>query len=165
MRKLSWKEDWPTIPYMIAVLLTVFVPILDFIFIQNLVFKFNIWFIIGLILVIPTTILRLYPRKVLVDAGFPSITSTARLQIVDNHKLVKNGLYKHIRHPLYLGEIFRTLIFPLIFSSLIAILFSVIAIIFLLFRIRIEERMLLEEFGEEYEEYKRNTKKLIPYIY
>ena len=35
----------------------------------------------------------------------------------------------------------------------------------LLFRIGIEERMLVEEFGAEYEEYMRRTKKLIPYVY
>jgi protein-S-isoprenylcysteine O-methyltransferase Ste14 len=35
----------------------------------------------------------------------------------------------------------------------------------LLFRIGIEERMLVEEFGVEYEEYMRRTKKLIPYVY
>jgi len=35
----------------------------------------------------------------------------------------------------------------------------------LLFRIGIEERMLVEEFGVKYEDYMRRTKKLIPYVY
>jgi len=34
-----------------------------------------------------------------------------------------------------------------------------------LFRIRNEERMLVEAFGEEYKKYQKTTKKLIPYIY
>jgi protein-S-isoprenylcysteine O-methyltransferase Ste14 len=37
--------------------------------------------------------------------------------------------------------------------------------LFLLFRIPIEEEMLVEEFGEEYEEYRERTKKLIPYVF
>jgi protein-S-isoprenylcysteine O-methyltransferase Ste14 len=37
--------------------------------------------------------------------------------------------------------------------------------VFLLLRIEIEENMLVEAFGEEYREYQRNTKKLIPSIY
>jgi protein-S-isoprenylcysteine O-methyltransferase Ste14 len=40
----------------------------------------------------------------------------------------------------------------------------IIANIFLLFRIEIEERMLISEFGLEYDEYKKETKKLLPYI-
>jgi len=37
--------------------------------------------------------------------------------------------------------------------------------IILLFRIGIEERMLVEEFGVEYEEYMKRTRKLVPYVY
>jgi len=32
-------------------------------------------------------------------------------------------------------------------------------------RIRIEERMLTEEFGDAYRTYKKGTSKLIPFIY
>jgi len=34
-----------------------------------------------------------------------------------------------------------------------------------LYRIRIEERVLLEEFGNEYREHMKKTKKMIPYVY
>jgi protein-S-isoprenylcysteine O-methyltransferase Ste14 len=51
------------------------------------------------------------------------------------------------------------------FSSLYGVLLVGVATIFFLFRIEIEEKMLIEAFGEEYKEYQRNTKKMIPYIY
>jgi len=38
-------------------------------------------------------------------------------------------------------------------------------ILLILYRIKIEERMMLEEFGEEYREYMKESKKLIPYLY
>lgn len=98
-------------------------------------------------------------------AGFASFTGTARLQIVKKHKLVKDGLYKYIRHPLYLGEILRNRWFVLIFSSVYGTLIVLLASIFLLFRIELEEKMLIVVFGEEYEEYKRKTNRIIPYIY
>jgi protein-S-isoprenylcysteine O-methyltransferase Ste14 len=41
----------------------------------------------------------------------------------------------------------------------------IIADMFLLFRIEIEEKVLIAEFGLEYEEYKKKTKKLIPHLY
>jgi protein-S-isoprenylcysteine O-methyltransferase Ste14 len=98
-------------------------------------------------------------------ARFRSLASTGRLQIVEGHRLVKDGLYRHIRHPMYLGEIIRDFGFVMIFSSLYGMLLVSAATVFLLFRIEIEEKMLIEAFSEEYREYQRNTKKLIPYIY
>jgi protein-S-isoprenylcysteine O-methyltransferase Ste14 len=124
------------------------------------VLQINIWFITAIVLLLPIIYLRTYPRKILRDAGFPNLVSTARLQIVENHKLVKDGLYKHVRH-----EIFRAFLVQLFLSSLIGFVFSIIAICLLLIRIQIEESMLIEKFGDEYEEYKKNTKKLIPFIY
>ena len=98
-------------------------------------------------------------------AGFGSLVGTAKLKIVKQHRLVKDGLYKHIRHPIYLGEILRNLGFVLIFSSVYGLLIILPASIFLLFRIEIEEKMLIVIFGEEYKDYKRNTKRIIPYVY
>lgn len=33
------------------------------------------------------------------------------------------------------------------------------------YRIKIEEKMMLEKFGDEYQEYMKKSKKLIPYLY
>jgi len=35
----------------------------------------------------------------------------------------------------------------------------------MLYRIKIEEKMLIEKFGDEYRQYMEKTKKLIPFIY
>ena len=78
---------------------------------------------------------------------------------------MKDGLYKHVRHPLYLGEILRNFGIVSVFSSGYGILLVVIGTAFLLLRIRLEENMLVEAFGRDYEDYKRKTKRLIPYIY
>jgi protein-S-isoprenylcysteine O-methyltransferase Ste14 len=105
---------------------------------------------------------RLILRK---KAGFDNIVSTSRLQIVEDQKLLKIGPYKYIRHPLYLGEILRNLGLVSIFSSAYGILLVFIGTILLLFRIKMEEEMLIEAFGSEYSDYKKATKRLIPYIY
>ena len=98
-------------------------------------------------------------------AGFANLVSTSRLQIVENQKLVTDGPYHYIRHPLYLGEILRNVGIVSIFSSGIGLLLILVGTILLLFRINMEEEMLLKAFGSEYKEYQRTTKKLIPYIY
>jgi len=98
-------------------------------------------------------------------AGFGSLAATAKLQIVERHHLVKDGLYRHIRHPLYLGEILRNFGIVSVFSSVYGVLSIAVATGFLFFRIRNEERMLIERFGEEYKEHQRTTKRIVPYIY
>ena len=82
MSKLSFREDWPVIPYLTILLLGIIVSILDFIVIQQWVLQVNIWFITAIVLLLPIIYLRTYPRKILRDAGFPNLVSTARLQIV-----------------------------------------------------------------------------------
>ena len=53
----------------------------------------------------------------------------------------------------------------MLLSSAYGVLFIAVATILLLFRIEIEEKMLIDVFGDDYHEYKRNTKRIIPHIY
>ena len=140
------------------------VSIYDFWILQKLSFRLSVALVIGILLVAVGGYLRFTSRRTLMKAGF-GLVSSSRLQIVEGQRLVTDGVYSHVRHPLYLGEISRNLGFTLILSSLYGFVVVLVGSLFLPFRIQIEERMLLEEFGREYEEYKRRTKKLIPYIY
>lgn len=79
--------------------------------------------------------------------------------------LVNYGIYKHVRHPIYLAMFIYTSAVPLLFSSLYGFLIMLGLIPCVLYRIEIEEKMLVEEFGDEYRDYMQNSKKLIPYIY
>ena len=162
--KKSFREDWTSLIFILITSIGFIVAVIDFIFFQNL--KFQFFGLIGLALVIIGGYLRMKARLQLrKKAGFDNLVSTSRLQIVEGQQLVKDGLYKHVRHPLYLGEILRNLGIVSIFSSGIGIVFIMVGIIFLLFRINAEEKMLVEAFGSDYEDYKRKTKRLIPYIY
>jgi protein-S-isoprenylcysteine O-methyltransferase Ste14 len=165
VKVLSLREDWPLVPYLTTILLGFFVTLYDFIVWQQLDFQVNVLAILGIVFIPIAGVMRSFPRKTLSAAGFGSIWNTPRLKIVKGQKLVTEGYYQHIRHPIYTGEIFRDYCLPLIFSSLYGFLIMTLGIIFLLFRIRIEETLLLEAFDEEYEEYRKRTKKLIPYIY
>ncbi len=163
MRK-SFKEDWTSIPFLVISGTGFVAAILDFAFLQNLTFQ--VFALPGLCLLLIGGYLRFKARiELRKKAGFGSLVSTSRLQVVEGHRLVKDGLYKHVRHPLYLGETIRNFGLVLIFSSIYGVLFIAVGTIFLLLRIRIEEKMLIEAFGDDYREYQRNTKKIIPYIY
>jgi len=162
--KKYFKRDWTVIPFMGLTLLGFVAAILDFVYLQN--FSFQIFAVPGLFLLIVGGLIRMKARLQLKNkAGFDSLVGTSKLKVVKEHCLVKDGLYKHVRHPLYLGEILRNLGFVIIFSSIHGTLIVLLASTFLFFRMDIEEKMLIIVFGEEYKKYKRKTKRLIPYIY
>jgi len=164
VRVLGIREDWAVIPFGALILLGLGVSILEFVYVQKLVFQ-SVWVITGVPILLFGSALRYLPRRSLVKAGFGSILKTPFLQIVEDHRLVTDGYYKHIRHPIYLGEIGRAMGLAITLSSLYGLVFMTIGVVFLLIRIEIEEKMLIEAFGEEYKEYQQITKKLIPYIY
>lgn len=162
--KKSFKEDWTSLPFLLITGIGFIVAVIDFIFLQNL--KFQFFGLIGLALVMIGGYLRMKARLQLrKKAGFDNLVSTSRLQIVEGQQLLRDGLYKHVRHPLYLGEILRNFGIVSIFSSGYGILLVIIGAVFLLLRIKLEEEMLIKAFGSDYEDYKRKTKRLIPYIY
>jgi len=91
---------------------------------------------------------------------------TAHLRVNEGRHLIKEGIYRRLRHPSYFGMIFSFAGLPLAFCSLYGLLYMIlIGVPGILFRINLEERFLVGEFGEEYVEYRKNSYKLIPFIY
>ena len=90
---------------------------------------------------------------------------SSRLRIRDDHALIKTSIYRWIRHPAYLGLILVFLGIPVIESSVLGFLVMLLIVPLLIHRISLEESMLIERFGAEYEEYRKNSKKLIPFLY
>jgi protein-S-isoprenylcysteine O-methyltransferase Ste14 len=86
------------------------------------------------------------------------------LTIEEDHKLITFGIYKRIRHPLYLGTILLFFSFPLINGSWGGLLiFILLAPFSIWLRIRTEEKILLNHFGKDYENYKKQTSALWPF--
>jgi protein-S-isoprenylcysteine O-methyltransferase Ste14 len=91
---------------------------------------------------------------------------TVDVTILDHHRLKKNGLYKLIRHPAYLGSLISFLGFGFSLNNWISLMVIFIPITtVMLYRIKIEEHLLTEQFGKEYSEYMKNTYRLIPLVY
>lgn len=89
----------------------------------------------------------------------------ATLQVQEKPKLIKEGIFKIIRHPCYSG--FMVALWGLGLTTLNWVFFIEIFIFSLgifLIQIAIEERQLEVFFGEEYTQYKKQTKKLIPFV-
>ncbi len=87
------------------------------------------------------------------------------LVIREDHQLITHGIYRFTRHPIYFGVLIGIMGVPVFAPSLYGFLVLSLLIPIFLNRIRMEERMLTEEFGNAYRTYKKNTRKLIPFIY
>jgi protein-S-isoprenylcysteine O-methyltransferase Ste14 len=91
---------------------------------------------------------------------------TRTLRKKADHEIVSNGIYKYIRHPGYLGNILLFLGAGIAMGNIFAfIVIFVLVLSTYVYRIKIEEKMLNDIFGEKYKEYFMRTKKLIPFIY
>jgi protein-S-isoprenylcysteine O-methyltransferase Ste14 len=87
------------------------------------------------------------------------------LRTLEDHQLVTQGIYGHLRHPAYTGDLLVQLGVTLLFSSLAGFLLMLLLIPCFLYRIKIEEEMLGERFGERYRAYAKRSKRLLPYVY
>lgn len=91
---------------------------------------------------------------------------TVDVTIREDHKIKKEGFYKYLRHPSYTFSLLTSLGLGLFLNNWISLILAFIPpLLAFSYRIKIEEQALIEQFGEEYLEYRKNTKKLIPFIY
>lgn len=84
---------------------------------------------------------------------------------VKSNSLVKSGPYKWIRNPMYTAVIL--FYSPIVFQNLnwLNVFVFILLITTLLMKISSEEMFLTERFGEDYTDYKKQTKRLLPFIY
>jgi protein-S-isoprenylcysteine O-methyltransferase Ste14 len=89
-----------------------------------------------------------------------------RLTIKTDHRLVTEGIYSSVRHPIYTSYILLFRGFCIALQSLWGLgLLIAVCIVWFGNRIGIEERMLADRFGDDYLAYCQTTKRLFPYIY
>ena len=91
---------------------------------------------------------------------------TATLRVAEGQRLVDSGPYSIVRHPGYLGEMLIWAGFGVASGNLVtALLDLVMFVVVSLYRVSVEERMLVEELGEDYVRYRRRTRRVIPLVY
>jgi protein-S-isoprenylcysteine O-methyltransferase Ste14 len=91
---------------------------------------------------------------------------TVDLAINKEHRLIRNGLYKYVRHPSYTGSLLSFLGLGLSLNNWISLVVIFIPVLLsFIYRINIEEKLLLANIGLKYEDYMKQTKRLIPWIY
>ena len=117
------------------------------------------FFYIGIVLMLTGIAFRQW--AILVLGRFFSTT----VRVLTDHRIVTNGPYRFIRHPSYTGALLtlvglglgsRTWAGTLIILVLGGLVYN--------YRISVEEKVLRAEFGQEYVDYAKKTKRLIPFL-
>jgi isoprenylcysteine carboxyl methyltransferase (ICMT) family protein YpbQ len=88
---------------------------------------------------------------------------TARL--VTDHKLVTEGPYRLVRHPIYTGMLGKLVATNFAFGHPIGLpIAGTIFVIGTIVRVRSEEKLLREAFGSEFEDYARRVPSFVPFL-
>ena len=136
-----------------------FVSFWEFVAVQGMVFRFSVLSVTGLILFLVGVSIRLAGKSAL------GKYYSYGLRVLPDHRLVTSGIYRYVRHPISLAVLVYDPGIPLFFSSLYGFVITLALIPLVLYRITIEERMLIQRFGDEYRDYMRRTKKITPFLY
>ncbi len=85
------------------------------------------------------------------------------LEIREKHELITRGIYSVIRHPMYASQILWSLAQILLLQNWIAGLASLVVFFpFYFLRVKAEEQLMLEQFGEQYRSYMEKVGGVFP---
>jgi protein-S-isoprenylcysteine O-methyltransferase Ste14 len=85
-----------------------------------------------------------------------------QLQLRERHRLVTTGPYARIRHPLYTAMFGYSAGLALVTANWVFLAFALLAIVATTVRVPKEEKMMIDEFGEDYEAYMRRSGRFFP---
>jgi protein-S-isoprenylcysteine O-methyltransferase len=149
---------WPFLALVVGITLALNLPALAPAF--DVRKGFAVFFLIGIALIWAGLLFRFWSIQTL-----GKFFST-RLIIQQGHELITTGPYRRLRNPSYTGALATFIGIGFAVSNWLSIAVMLCAGLFLYVgRIRVEEKMLQDQFGPVFDEYKQHTWALIPFIW
>ena len=84
--------------------------------------------------------------------------------IKQDHQLIRTGPYRMVRHPIYSGLLLGLLGTAIATNEVRPYVGVLAAAIGLQFKAAVEERLMTQKFGNDYLQYRQQTKALIPFV-
>ena len=154
------KGDWSFWLILPGFLVVFYASPLEYLYLSTTLPRSTWMQIVGLVLILASILLIAWAQRAL-KGGY-----SGRIRVATGQTLVQKGPYHFLRHPAYAGFILMCLGISLGFSSLISL--SAVPFLLLpglLYRMNVEEKILLSQFGDQYVQYSLRTKRLIPRIW
>lgn len=132
--------------------------------IAGLNYRLN-WILLPNIIVVIASIIFLLSYLLYAEVLRENAFLSRTIEVKKEQKVIKTGLYKIVRHPMYFSTLVLFLSIPLILGSLISFIIFLIYPFIIIKRIKSEEQVL-EKKLKGYKEYQKQVKyRLIPYIW
>lgn len=157
----NWKTDAGTKGRIaVAGFLSVWITIIDWAYLPESWWISNNLSYIGLILLATGATLRIWAVAAL------GIYFDSKARVLQEHRLIRGGPFRIIRHPCYLGSILIFIGSAVFLNSLLGILASCLLMVGAYRkRIEVEEALLMKKFPQEYPDLADTSWKLFPFIY
>ena len=106
------------------------------------------------------------PRTLALAVGIPLTAAGLALFVLTelrhggagkHEELITTGIYRRVRHPMYIGLVLLHYGYPFIYRSFTAFLSTHLWIAFIAVWTHFEEKRLERRFGERYRQYRRST--------
>lgn len=154
------RGDWSFWLITIGMIAAFYLPPFEYLFAPAVLPRTDWVQIIGLTVIFIGAILFVWARRVL--GHFYS----GHVSVIKGQPLVQRGPYLIIRHPAYMGYLLISFGISIGFSSLsgfAAVIFILLPSV--IYRLRVEDKLLAEHFGEEFRIYAGKTARLVPFIW
>ena len=85
------------------------------------------------------------------------------LETREKHELITHGIYGYIRHPMYASQWLWVIAQPLLLQNWLAGWLDLfVFILFYVLRVRAEEKMMIDTFGDQYRDYMKKVGGVFP---
>lgn len=118
---------------------------------------FNLFAVLGAIMMLGGVLLRYLAIRTL-GAYFLD-----EVRVISGHVLITTGVYRHLRHPSEAGNLCIALGSALLLGSRIGLMIGVCIVLpIVLYRIKLEDQLLRQNFPTEFAEYSKTVRSLLP---
>jgi protein-S-isoprenylcysteine O-methyltransferase Ste14 len=90
---------------------------------------------------------------------------SAAVTLQAGHKIARTGPYAIVRHPIYSGFMLASLGTAIALGTVAGLVGTALVVVAWGYKSRLEEVFLVEHFGAEYVQYRRDVKGLIPFVW
>ena len=115
--------------------------------------------LVGNAMTLSGLVIAIIARKTLADDWSGDIV------LKKEHKLITTGVYAYVRHPIYTGILLMALGTFLVLTTVSMLVFFLVMLFFILYKLTEEEKLLMQHFPKEYPKYRKRSKALVPFLW
>jgi protein-S-isoprenylcysteine O-methyltransferase Ste14 len=124
----------------------------------------QVWFVTSTLSVVATSLVVLGAAFAIWARLAIGANWSGTVALKEGHELVVTGPYRVVRHPIYTGLLAMGVGSVIMYAQPIYFVLLVLSAAILLARIPQEERLMTETFPDQYPEYRRRVKAVIPFL-